>query len=369
MRGPKAYIHLDWLVENYRLVRSRVGDKRIMAVVKADGYGHGAVECARILEKEGCDFFAVFTVAEGLELRQAGLQSDILIFSRLDSQLLHSAAENNLILNLAWPDDLDHTLNYLQKNGESPRFHLKVDTGMTRLGMPIEALTEVINRLKQNPGIRCEGIYSHLATADEGDLTFAEFQLKQFSSVLELADSLDYQFKYVHLSNSGAVLNLDQNPFNLVRVGMLLYGAYPSNEVPMELPIQPVMEYRAPVVTVRKVKAGTQISYGGVYSTKSDTTIGVIQCGFADGFPRPWYESGHVCWRGSRYKIAGRVCMDQFMVDFKGQSPGVGEEVLLFGKGGPDELRVEEIAAAIQTTPYVIFTGIHGRTQHIFLID
>jgi len=340
-----------------------------MAVVKANGYGHGAVKCAETLERAGCDFFAVFTVGEGLELRKNGIHSDILIFSRMEAELLPVVVDQNLTWNLAWSEDLDTLLQYYRETGSSPRFHVKVDTGMTRLGIPMEKVESVIKRLKRHPELRCEGLYSHLATADEGDLSYAQFQLRQFSSVLETAKHEDYPFQWIHLSNSGAVLNLDQSPFNLARVGMLLYGAFPSDEVPMDLPVKPVMEFRAPVVTVRKVPAGTHVSYGGVFSTEKETTIGVIQCGFADGFPRPWYEQGYVLWKGNQYKIAGRICMDQFMVDFEGQFPSIGEEVLLLGSGADGALAADTIAQSIKTTTYVILTGIHGRTQRIYLED
>jgi alanine racemase len=147
---------------------------------------------------------------------------------------------------------------------------------------------------------------------------------------------------------------------------MLLYGAFPSDEVPMDLSLQPVMEFRAPIVALRNVPSGTQVSYGGVYQSGSNTHIGVIQCGFSDGFPRPWYESGYVSYRGSQFKIAGRICMDQFMVDFEDTIPTEGEEVLLIGENGKDCIRMETIAENIHLTPYVIATAIGGRTERIY---
>jgi len=224
----------------------------------------------------------------------------------------------------------------------------------------------MIEQLNVNPEIDCEGIYSHFATADEGDLSYAYEQESKFNSVLENARNRGYTFKYVHFSNSGAALNMDQTNYNIVRIGMLLYGAFPSDEVPMDLNLRPVMEFKAPIVAVRNVSKGTQISYGGVYQSGTNTNIGVIQCGFADGFPRPWYESGYISYRGNKFKIAGRICMDQFMVDFKDTFPTEGEEVLLIGENGKDSIRMETIAENIQLTPYVIATAIGGRTQRIY---
>ncbi len=366
MIGPKAIIHLDRLKSNYDLFKEKVNNLPIMSVVKANGYGHGGVACAKALETHGCRFFAVFSIEEGIELRKAGIQSDILIFSRIDANSLPEAILHKLTLNLCHEADLPLLIKYAEENGGCPTVHLKVDTGMTRLGIDIHNAENIIHQLKEHPEVPCEGIYSHFATADEGDLSFAHAQESKFKSVIKIAENIGFTFKYIHFSNSGAVINLNQSVTNMVRVGMSLYGAFPSQEVPMDIPIQPVLEFKAPIVNIRKVPAGTPVSYGGVFTTESESTIGVIQCGFADGIPRPWYQNGHVMFKGKKYKIAGRICMDQFMVDFEGQEPHVGEEVLIMGDGEDGCVRMEEIARSINSTPYVISTGISGRTRRIY---
>jgi len=361
--GPKAIIHLDRLRHNYNIVKTTAGGRRMMAVVKANGYGHGAVESTKALAQEGCDFFAVFTFEEAVELRDAGIEEDIFVFSRSRHETFAEAVDRHITLNISHANDVDALAGFHAETGESPKVHLKVDTGMTRLGITMEEVESVLKQIKDSEGIRCEGIYSHYATADEGDLDYANEQLKNFNAVLEIADSLGIQFSIKHFSNSGSVLNLPESGFDAVRVGMLLYGAFPSDEVPAELDIKPVMEFRGPIVHVRRVSAGTQVSYGGVWTAEKETTIGVIQTGFADGFPRPWYAGGCVSYRGNRYPIAGRVCMDQLMVDFGDASPNEGEDVLFFGENETDSIRVEEIASAIGSTPYVLLTAIHGRTE------
>ncbi|MBC8345223.1 MAG: alanine racemase [Candidatus Marinimicrobia bacterium] len=366
MVGPKAIIHLDRLKTNFDLIKNQVNDPPIMAVVKANGYGHGGVACARVLESYGCGFFAVFTMDEGIELRQAGIQSDILIFSRIDASRLEEAVQHQLTLNLCHEVDIPTLTHFFKKNGVCPKVHLKVDTGMTRLGIDLDAAEKIIQKLKNHPELQCEGIFSHFATADEGDLSYAHEQELKFKSVLEIAEKIGYGFTHIHFSNSGSVINLDQSVYNMVRVGMVLYGAFPSHEVPTDIPIKPVMEFIAPIVTVRNVPAGTPVSYGGVFTTISESNIGVIQCGFADGIPRQWYQKGHIMFKGNKYKIAGRICMDQFMVNFEDIEPDVGEEVLIMGDGKDGCIRMEEIAEAIDSTPYVLATGIGGRTQRIF---
>ena len=364
--GPKAIIHLDRLVHNYRIVKEKVGGRRIMAVVKANAYGHGAVECTKALASDGCDYFAVFTFEEAIELRDAGIAADIFVFSRLHPDILSDAVDRNITLNISHSDDLDSVIGFHAENGESPKVHLKIDTGMTRLGIAMDEAESVLLKLKDADGIRCEGIYSHYATADEGDLGYANMQLGQFNSILHSANALGLTFKIKHFSNSGSVLNIPESGFDAVRVGMLLYGAFPSDEVPADIDIKPVMEFRGPIVHVRRVAAGTQVSYGGVWTAEKDTNIGVIQTGFADGFPRPWYDGGSVSYHGKRYPIAGRVCMDQLMVDFGNEDVLVGEDVLFFGENVTDSLRVEEISDTIGSTPYVLLTAIQGRTERIF---
>jgi len=361
--GPKAIIHLDRLVHNYQIVKEYIGGRRIMAVVKANAYGHGAVECAKALASDGCDSFAVFTFEEAIELRDAKITDDIFVFSRLHSDFLAEAVDRKITLNISHSDDLDTVIGFHAENGESPKVHLKVDTGMTRLGIAMEEAEPILKKMKKANGIQCEGIYSHYATADEGDLGYAKDQLHQFNSILGMAEKLGLKFKIKHFSNSGSVLNLPKSGFDLVRVGMLLYGAFPSDEVPADIDIKPVMEFRGSIVQVRCVSAGTQVSYGGVWSAEKDTNIGVIQTGFADGFPRPWYDGGSVSYHGKRYPIAGRICMDQLMVDFENDDVKVGEDVLFFGENKTDSIRVEEIATAIESTPYVLLTAIQGRTE------
>ena len=366
MVGPKAIINLDRLIHNYKLVKQEVGNKKIMAFVKANAYGHGAVPVAKALESVGADWFGVFTPEEAIELRKGGVTGNIMVFCRFHPEFLEKANKWDLTLNISSEDDLNDLITFHGDMNSSPRFHVKIDTGMTRLGLPIGSVSSFFNLLKKNSQLNYEGIYSHFATADEGDLDYAKFQLEQFKGVLDTADKMGLSFQHVHLSNSGSVLNLPESYFTMVRVGLLLYGAFPSDEVPRDLPIEPVMEFTAPVVNLRKVKAGTLVSYGGVWSAPNDTVIGVVQVGFADGFPRSWYEEGCISLKGERYKIAGRVCMDQLMVDFFNANVKRGDEVLLFGKNKIDSIPVEEIAECIGSTAYVLLTAIGGRSERIF---
>jgi alanine racemase len=365
MIGPKAYIHIDRLKNNLSNIKNQIGNKSLMVVVKADGYGHGAVTIARALKNEDKIIFCVFTIEEALELRNNGISNNIFIFSKMHSSWLEIAYEQDFWINLTSFDDLNEVSNFYAKNKVCPKIHIKFDTGMTRLGFDLNDAEALFNILTRNKDIPIEGIYSHLSTADEGELSFASNQLNKFINVIESGEKNGIYFKYIHCSNSGAIINFPNSLFNTVRVGMLLYGLSPSDEVEINKEYKPVMSFCGPIIFVRKVPAGTPVSYGGKYITSKSTNIAVIQTGFADGFPRAWFRHGYVSYRGNYYKIAGRVCMDQLMVDFEDVNPVIGEEVLFFGENENNNIPLEKIAKEISSTTYVLLVGIQGRTKKI----
>ena len=364
--GPKVYIDLHQLKKNYHIVKSEVGEIPIMATVKANAYGHGAVEVSKALEQEGVRYLAVFTIDEGIELRDAGIKTDIFIYAKFDPTRIEEASKHNLTLNISSFDDLKALKAH---NGNSIKVHLKIDTGMTRLGVPYEQAEDFLKEANQIESIELEGLYSHFATADEGDLSYANSQLSKFNDIIEISKKLDISFAFVHCSNSGAILNVQDSRFNMVRAGMLLYGAFPSDEVPQELPIKPVMTFTAPVVEIRDVKAGTQISYGGVYTTKSDTRIAVIQAGFADGIPRPWYIDGFVKFQNQDFKITGRICMDQLMIDIGTADIKYGDEILIFGSNEHGSIDINHIAKKIDSTSYVLVTALGIRPKRFYKFE
>ncbi len=364
--GPKVYIDLLQLKKNYHIVKSEVGEIPIMATVKANAYGHGAVEVSKALEQEGVRYLAVFTIDEGIELRDAGIKTDIFIYAKFDPTRIEEASKHNLTLNISSFDDLKALKAH---NGNSVKVHLKIDTGMTRLGVPYEQAEDFLKEANQIESIELEGLYSHFATADEGELSYANSQLSKFNDIIEISKKLDISFAFIHCSNSGAILNFQDSRFNMVRAGMLLYGAFPSDEVPQELPIKPVMTFTAPVVEIRDVKAGTQISYGGVYTTKSDTRIAVIQAGFADGIPRPWYIDGFVKFQNQDFKITGRICMDQLMIDIGTADIKYGDEILIFGSNEHGSIDINHIAKKIDSTSYVLVTALGIRPKRYYKFE
>ncbi|MBF89924.1 MAG: alanine racemase [Candidatus Marinimicrobia bacterium] len=360
MASPIIEINLDRLVQNALLIKERAKDSEVLAVVKADAYGHGASTVTKVLEGAGIRYFGVFSIDEALELRKNGIKAKILIFERLTKRAIQLAIEHSIIVNISWFGDLDLLKNAKKNKIKLPQFHLKLDTGMSRLGIPYMEAVSFVKELKAHTGIQPEGIYSHLSTSDEGDRSFAYKQKDRFDHVLKELKSI-LSPKWIHISNSGGLVNMPDSLYNMVRIGMLFYGAKPSSEIIHPIPVEPVMNFKGEIVLVRKVLSGTPISYGALYRPSIDSYIAVVQVGFADGIPRSWYKNGFIVSKGKRYKIAGRICMDQFMVDFGKIKPREGDRVLIWGKDDKNELPIEMISKDIGLSPYVIFTGLGGK--------
>tara|TARA_B100000900_G_scaffold326118_1_gene286054 strand:+ start:43 stop:1146 length:1104 start_codon:yes stop_codon:yes gene_type:complete len=365
MIGPKAYIHSSRMKKNISQIKKEVSDKNLMIVVKANAYGHGLLNVVNILKSDKDLIFCTFSIEEAFEIRKNGILNRIFVFSKLQENWIRRALDNNIWVNASHFGDLELLVDFFKKYNSCPKIHLKFDTGMTRLGFDLEEHGKVFDYINQNPFLPVEGIYSHFSTADEGDPNFVETQLERFNAILKSGNDKGVSFRFVHCSNSGAILNNYGGTFNTVRVGMLAYGVAPSDEVPMKINVEPVMSFCGPIVNLRLVSKNTPVSYGGTYITKKHTNIGVIQMGFADGVPRPWYEDGYISYKGEKYNIAGRICMDQFMVDFGDVEPRIGDEVLVFGKKKDDFIPIETIAKKTNTTSYVLLTAIHGRTEYL----
>ncbi|MEE2877093.1 MAG: alanine racemase [Candidatus Neomarinimicrobiota bacterium] len=367
MANPVAEIRLDRLRHNARIVMNRAGNSELLAVVKANGYGHGAVPVSKMLEGAGINYLGVFTLDEAIELRNGGVECEILIFERLSDRAIRESAKLSITVSVSWFSDLDLFKHSVNNGFTLPKFHLKLDTGMTRLGIPWKDVTEFAGSLKQETGAEPDGVYTHLSTSDEGDLTFAYEQKRRFDDAVHELQRVCSP-KWVHIASSGAIVNMPDSYYNMVRVGILLYGASPSVELVDPLSVQPVMNFKGEIVLVRHIEAGTPVSYGALYQPGDDCYLGVVQVGFADGMPRAWFERGVVMWNGKRYRIAGRICMDQFMVDFGKEEPEEGETVLIWGRDGNNHLPIEEISKDLGLNPYTLFSGLGGkRIERVFL--
>jgi alanine racemase len=330
--------------------------------VKANGYGHGLVEVARALTDFGADYLGVGFLEEGIELRRNGVWIPILVMGGvLGSQLRHFV-ENDLDITVSSLEIAHRIASESGTVGKRAKVHLKIDTGMERIGVRSEHAPKFVEEVCRMKELDVVGIYSHLATSGERDKSFARHQLAKFDGVLREIESRGIRIGLRHIANSGAILDLPESYYTMVRPGIVLYGVYPSRETSESIPLSPVLSLKSTVVYIKEVPADTGISYGRTYFTREKTRIATIPIGYGDGYNRRLSNRAQVLIRGKRYPVAGIVCMDQFMVDLGVDSDvHVGDEVVLIGNDGGDTVTAWDLAESIGTIPYEVFTGITAR--------
>ena len=359
-------INLDAIDSNIDAIRARVGTD-VMAVIKADAYGHGAIQVARVLQDK-CSFFGVSSILEAMELRRAGLYNPILILGHTPVSAYPALVQAEIRPTIYHYEDAAALSQAALQEGKTAAFHLAVDTGMSRIGFqatPEDA--DVCARIARLPGLFAEGLFSHFATADCADLSRARRQAALFDAFYEMLKDRGVEIPIRHLNNSAGLMNFD-NHYEMVRAGIVLYGMYPSDEVdPSLLTIRPALQWLSRVTHVKTLPAGREISYGGTYVTSGTTRVATVPVGYADGYRRSLSGRFYVLIRGKKAPILGRVCMDQMMVDVT-DIPGVqlGDPVVLVGRSGSEEITVETIAAAADSFNYEFVCGISRRVPRIY---
>jgi len=360
-------VDLDALAENMRRVKSRAGTQ-VLAVVKADAYGLGAVTVARALE-DSCAFFGTANISEALELRRAGIEKPILILGRVPVSAYRKAVAENIRLPIFLYEDAQALSAEAARQGKTANFHFVVDTGMSRIGFQAtEEAAAMCADICKLPNLHAEGLFSHYATADGADLTSANAQLQLFEEFTAMLKERGVEIPIRHLNNSAGIINFPGGQ-DMVRSGIVQYGMYPSDAVDTGLlPVEPVMEWITKVVYVKTLPAGRQISYGGCYTTTRETKVATLPVGYADGYRRSLTDKGHVLIRGRKAPIIGRICMDQMMVDVT-DIPNVqlGDHAVLIGKSGDEKITVDDLAQLTGTLNYEIICGISRRTPRVYL--
>jgi alanine racemase len=369
MRATRTIIHLDAFRHNIRLVRSRIGAGRKLCVpVKADGYGHGAVPLAKVALEEGAAFLAVATVGEGAELRGAGIDAAILLLSIPVPGELPELVAHRLVPLVGDADFILALAAASERSGRPLVVHLKVDTGMGRMGCPPELAAELASLIAAQPGLRLGGVATHLAVSDSPDpedLRYTREQLGRFSAAVAAIRAAGIDPGLVHAANTGAVAFHKDAFFDMVRPGILLYGYAPAG-AEKTLPVKPVMELASAVVFIRQVRKGDSVSYGRTWIADRDTSIGAIPVGYGDGLPRRLSGLGFkVRINGAWYPLAGRICMDQCMLDL-GPDTTVRrwDAVTLFGG---DALSAAAVAEMLGTISYEITCGMSRRAPRVYV--
>lgn len=364
-----AEILLDRLRNNYRIIRGSAGNARIMAAIKADAYGHGAVEVARTLESEGIYMFGVAGVEEGIELRKAGIRSKILVLSPILYDQIDEILEHDIIPTISEIGFIDALDRKLKERGRPCLVHVEVDTGMTRTGFPLGEAKQALAMISASPRIRIDGIFSHFPLAD-GNGSFTEKQIEEFGGFIRDLKPSGISHGSIHLANSSGMFRWPNSHYDLVRPGIALYGLRSSPAVSYEGDFTPVMELRTRVVNIRTVESQTPISYGHSFLTRRRSRIATISIGYGDGYPRLLSNQGEVIIQSKRVPIVGTICMDLTMVDVTDlPDVRIGDVVTVIGHEGDDEITAEECAAKANTIVYEITSGIGPRVARVFMAD
>ncbi|SCX94249.1 alanine racemase [Desulfoluna spongiiphila] len=373
-----AEIDLSRIAANAHILKAHAGAARLMAVVKANAYGHGAEQVARTALENGASWLGVARVSEAVALREAGIEAPILILgvtTEAGVPLLIRYALRQAVVDAGHARMLSQAAERL---GGKVLGHIKVDTGMGRVGFDAvqdpgeasaRACASAILEAAALPGLQAEGIFTHFATADEANLVEARNQLARFTSVLDDLKARGLVFELRHAANTAGIFTLPEARFDMVRGGISLYGMNPSAKVRVDaLGVRPAMTVKGNIVQVKHVKKGAFISYGGTWRAEQETVVATVPCGYGDGYPRLLSGRGHMLVRGRRVPVLGRVCMDMTMVDVTGiDGVAVGDEVVIMGSQGDATVSADEIAEAIGTINYEVTCMVASRVPRIYL--
>lgn len=368
-RPTVCEIDLNAFRHNLRQAQQLVSpNTTLLAIVKANAYGHGMVQCARAAHGLGVRNFGVATVEEGLELRQAGMRGDVFILGGLLSNSLQEFREYNLKPVIHHLDDFCRLGDFSKETNHMFDVHLKVDTGMGRLGFSPSEMEGFLEKVKKYPLINIEGVMTHLARADEPEQEPTERQFILFQRLKNILSEKGIKVPFYHLANSAAILDKRVQAGEWARPGIMLYGAYPNPRHLAKCELKPVMTLKTKVLTLKNFPQGSPISYGGTFVTNRQSRIAILPIGYADGYPRLVSNRGVVLVRGKRAPVVGRVCMDLTMVDVTDiPDVMVGDEVILIGCHGTEQIRAEEVAAWAETISYELFCGISARVPRVYV--
>ncbi|MFQ5588507.1 MAG: alanine racemase [Nitrospiria bacterium] len=368
--GSYAEIHLGALEQNLLHVRTQVGNCPILAVVKANAYGHGAVRVARFLEqcRTKTDFFGVAFLEEGVALREAGIRTPILVLTGCPSDHIADLIRYNLTSVVFDTDTLSALNQAAAKRGRAVNVHLKIDTGMGRLGVLPGDFFPFFEKALGHDMISVEGILTHFAEADLNDLSFAKTQLNTIKTILSRLSEKGMPLPLCHMANSAAILHFKPAALSLVRPGLMLYGYSPLKEK-IETPLTPLMQIKTRVIALKKVPQGTPISYGRTFVTARESRIATVAIGYADGYPLSLSNRGMMIAKGKRAPVAGRVCMDMCMLDVT-EIPNleIGDWVTVLGEEGDESIWADELAQWANTHPYELLCGIGPRVQRRYTL-
>lgn len=363
-------VHLDNIRTNIESIRQRIGPRRkILIAVKANAYGHGAVEVSRMAAEIGVDFLGIATVPEAMQLRQAGISLPILKFGPTFYGEIEPAIINDVTLPVCSIESALETQQVSAKLNKKSPVHIKIDSGMGRVGVPVEQAVPLAQLIEHEcPNLYLKGVFTHLPVSDSADQAFTIEQVKRFRTYAdEIERAIGRKLDLIHCANSGAVLGHPDAWMDMVRPGIMIYGYYPDKTTPRTIDLQPGLSFLTRVSFIKKVAKGDSIGYGRTWFAPVDTWIATIPVGYADGFNRLFSNTGRVLINGASFRIVGRVCMDQSMVDLgPATQVKIGDPVVLIGKNGHNEITCDEWAEKLHTITYEVTCQINSRVTRVF---
>jgi len=366
VRATWAEVNLARLEYNLAAITQRVAPAKVMLIVKANAYGHGLAEVSKALARK-TDYVGVAVLEEGILLRELGITAPIIVLGGIWGDQILRYLQHDLTLTASSVERLQQIDAVAAQTGVKAKVHLKIDTGMERIGIHYYSA-----HLLQEAALECrhvavEGIFSHFANADSRDLAHARLQLERFNEVLRFYERRSLPMPMRHIANSAAVLQLPESCLDMVRPGIMLYGVYPSPEVPHTVEVKPALAWKSRVVYFKVVKPGHAVSYGSTWQSNHDTRIVTVPVGYGDGFFRSMSNRAQVIIRGKRYPQIGSICMDQLMVNIERDSAYNGDEVILLGEADGEHITVEDLAEWAGTIPYEILTNINTRVPRVYV--
>lgn len=369
VRPTLVEVNLDRLEENLGAIRDRVTPARIMPILKANAYGHGLVPVAKLMESLGANYLGVAVLEEGLLLREAGISTPILVLGGILGNQVPHFLKHDLTITASSIEKLEQVEAAAQSMGITARVHLKIDTGMERIGVHYYNAESLLEASLGCRHLQVEGIFSHFANADLPDLSHAHLQMERFQEVLRFYERRSLPFPVRHIANSPAILQIPESYFDLVRPGILLYGVYPTTQIPRSIQVRPALSWKSHVVYFKVIKPRHPVGYGSSWQSDHMVRAVTVPVGYGDGYFRSMSGSAQVIIHGERYHVIGAIAMDQIVVNIEWDSAYNDDEVILIGGEDGAAITCNEMAGWANTIPYEILTNINTRVPRIYVRD
>ena len=367
VRPTHVEVSLTRLSENFRAIQRRVAPAKVLVTLKANAYGHGLVRVAQLMQELGADYLGVAFLEEGILLRESGITMPILAQGAIMENQIPLYLAHDLTITASSVEKLSLIETAARQTGIQAKIHLKIDTGMERIGVHYYNAGALFEEALKCEHCLVEGVYSHLANSDLTDLAYTRLQLARFNQAVVFYEERGLPMPARHIANSGAILQLPESYFEMVRAGILLYGLYPATETPRTVPVHPALTWKSRVVYFKVVKPGHPIGYGSTWQADEMVRVVTLPVGYGDGYFRALSNKGHVIIRGKRYPVVGSISMDQMTVNIGWETAYNGDEVILLGEQDGEMITADDLAVLAGTIPYEILTNINTRVPRIYV--